>query len=143
MPEPRVAEDDPTDLGTIDRGECLRLLSTANVGRVIYSEAAMPAAHPVKYVVDGDEIVFRTLSRTKIALAVQHRVLAFQLDQINPDDCTGWSVLGIGQAYLITDPWRLAALASRMPQSWVRDRAARTVSIPLARLTGRCLAPST
>lgn len=52
---------------------------------------------------------------------------------------TGWSVLGIGEAYEVTDPTRLADLATRMPPPWVPNRDDHTVAVPLQRLTGRQL----
>jgi hypothetical protein len=47
---PRVHRPDAArrpGLTEIDRADCLRLSASARVGRVIYTEAAMPATHPV------------------------------------------------------------------------------------------------
>jgi len=49
----------------------------------------------------------------------------------------GWSVLGVGEAYEVVDPPRLAELADLQPDPWVREHDAHTLSIPLAILTGR------
>ena len=34
------------ELGQLDRGECLRLLGKSTIGRVVFTEGALPAAHP-------------------------------------------------------------------------------------------------
>ena len=130
-----------SELTELDREECLRLLAGGIVGRVVFTEAALPAAHPVTYLLDGDEVVFRTAGGGKLAAATLHRIVAFQTDEIDSTGRTGWSVLGIGEAYEVTDPRRLAVLADRLPESWAASQGGHTVAIPLQRLTGRVLGP--
>jgi uncharacterized protein len=127
------------ELTELSREECLRLLAGGLVGRVVFTDAALPAAHPVTYLLDGEEIVFCTAGGGKLAAATLHRVVAFQTDEIDPMNRTGWSVLAVGQAYEVTDPQRLAELAARMPPLWAATRDGHTVAIPLQRLTGRVL----
>lgn len=140
MPESSTAvSDGRADLVEIDRAECLRLLATADLGRVIYTEGAMPAAHPVTYVLDGEEIVFRSAGGPTLVAATRGAVVAFQVDQIDAQDHTGWSVLGIGQAYEVTDRSRQSALVRLLHSPWPPTRGGHTISMPLARLTGRRL----
>jgi uncharacterized protein len=127
---------EPTDLR---RDECLRLLAGSVVGRVVYTEGALPAARPVMYGLDGDEVVFRAAPGA--TLAAGQRVVAFEVDAFDLEARTGWSVLGVGVAYEVTDSGRLAALSGRVPDQWTDGRATTTVAIPLQRLTGRRLAP--
>ncbi|MFR9800954.1 pyridoxamine 5'-phosphate oxidase family protein [Pseudonocardia sp. RS010] len=127
------------DLVEIDRAECLRLLATADLGRVIYTEGAMPAAHPVTYVLDREEIVFRSAGGPTLVAATRGAVVAFQVDEIDADDHTGWSVLGIGQAYEVTERSRLSTLVRLGRSPWPTGRNGHAISIPLARLTGRRL----
>jgi uncharacterized protein len=127
------------ELTGLHRADCLRLLAGGIVGRVVFTDAALPAAHPVTYLLDGEEIVFRTANGGKLAAATLHRVVAFQVDEIDPAGRTGWSVLGVGQAYEVVDPRRLSELADRMPAPWSTIRGGHTVAIPLKRLTGRVL----
>jgi nitroimidazol reductase NimA-like FMN-containing flavoprotein (pyridoxamine 5'-phosphate oxidase superfamily) len=129
-------------LTAIDRAGCLDLLASSQIGRVVYTEAAMPAAHPVNYLLDGEEIVFRTGGGAKLAAAARGAVVGFQADEINLERRCGWSVLGVGEAYEIVDPARLAALAERLPTPWVSGRTGHCISIPLQRLTGRWLFPA-
>ena len=128
------------ELIELDEAECLRLLAGCEVGRVVFTDAALPAAQPVTYLLDDEEIVFRTAGGSKLAAATRHAVVAFQVDQIDPSTRTGWTVLGIGEAYEVTVPERLAELAERMPAPWAPNRTSHTIAIPLQRRTGRRLA---
>jgi nitroimidazol reductase NimA-like FMN-containing flavoprotein (pyridoxamine 5'-phosphate oxidase superfamily) len=131
------------ELAELCGADCLRLLAGAVVGRVVFTDAALPAAHPVTYVLDGEEVVFRTAGGGKLAAAVLRRIVAFQVDEIDLEARTGWSVLGVGEAYEVTDPERLANCRTRMPPSWAPDRDGRTIAVPLQRLTGRRLSGPT
>ncbi len=125
------------ELVELDRAECLRLLGTASVGRVIFTDAALPTAQPVSYLLDDEEVVFRTAGGGKLAVATRHHVVAFEVDDLDTATRTGWSVVGVGEAYEVVDPRRLAELDGRLPEPWVPDRSAHVISIPLQRLTGR------
>jgi uncharacterized protein len=127
------------ELVELDEAECLRLLAGSEIGRVVFTDAALPAAQPVTYLLDDTEIVFRTGNGSKLAAASRNAVVAFQADRIDPSTRTGWTVLGVGQAYEVIVPQRLAELAERMPAPWAPDRTAHTIAIPLQRLSGRRL----
>jgi hypothetical protein len=83
--------------------------------------------------------VFCTANGGKLAAATLQRVVAFQVDEIDPEGRTGWSVLGVGQAYEVTDPRRLAELTDRMQAPWFDDPTRPYRRDPLKRLTGRVL----
>ena len=123
----------------LDEAECLRLLAGHEIGRVVFTDAALPAAQPVTYLLDDEEIVFRTSGGGKLAAATRNAVVAFQVDRIDTDTRTGWTVLGVGQAYEVVVPDRLAELAARMPAPWAPCCTAHTIAIPLQRLSGRTL----
>jgi uncharacterized protein len=134
-----TAAADRAELVELDEAECLRLLADHEIGRVVFTDAALPAAQPVTYLLDEEEIVFRTGGGGKLAAATRNAVVAFQVDHIDPTTRTGWTVLGVGQAYEVTVPSRLAELAARMPAPWAPSRTTHTIAIPLQRLTGRLL----
>jgi uncharacterized protein len=129
------------ELVELDEAECLRLLAECEIGRVVFTDAALPAAQPVTYLLDGEEVVFRTGGGSKLAAATRGAVVAFQADEIDTRTRTGWTVLGVGETYEVLVPRRLAELAERMPEPWAPNSTAHTIAIPLQRLTGRCLVP--
>ena len=127
------------DLLDMTRGECLRLLSKSVIGRVVYSAAAMPAAQPVSFVLDGEEIVFRVADGTALAQATQRAIVGFEADDIDPATSTGWWVLGVGETYEVTAPERLADLITDHAAPWLRNDTPHTIAVPLQLLIGRRL----
>ena len=82
--EPSCASTESEVLGP---AECRRLLETVSIGRIVFTVGALPAVHPVYFIVDGDEILFRTNSATKLAAATRNGIVAFEVDAF--DDATG------------------------------------------------------
>ena len=119
---------------------CVELLTGARIGRVIYTSAAMPAAQPVTYGIDGDDIIFSTDRGSALDLAVSDAVVAFEADNIDLDTQDGWSVLAVGHAHPVTDPRRLADLGRRIPASIWTGPLTTTIAIPITQVTGRRLA---
>lgn len=127
------------ELVELDRNECLRLLAQVDVGRIVFTEAAMPAALPVHYLLEGEEVLFRS-GGGRYFTATRPAVVGFQVDNLDPATRTGWSVLGVGQAYEVVDSARLATITAGVPEGWGPDpAAAHVVAVPLQHLTGRRL----
>lgn len=126
-------------LTELDRAECLRLLGTAVVGRIVFTEGALPAIRPVNFLLDGDEVVFRTATGSALAAATRHCVVAFEVDEIDTATHTGWSVVVVGQAYEIGDIDRLVRLASPEHAPWAPHRTAHTIAVPIHHVSGRRL----
>ena len=124
----------------LDRTECLRLLGATAVGRIVFTEGALPAIRPVSFLLDGDDIVFRTATGSALAAATRHAVVAFEVDEIDTTTHTGWSVVVIGQAYEINDIDRLVRLADPRNASWAPSRTAHTIAVPVHHVSGRKLA---
>ncbi|MHB9755338.1 pyridoxamine 5'-phosphate oxidase family protein [Streptomyces sp. BYX5S] len=97
----------------LDRSEALALLASVSLGRVVFTQHALPTIRPVNHVFDGGDIVIRThegsalTSRTRIG-GLQGVVVAYEADAIDPDTHLGWSVVVTGYAELVDDPAELA-----------------------------------
>lgn len=117
--------------------ECERLLATTTVGRVGVSISALPAVLPVHFVVDGGEIVFRTVPETGLDLATARTVVAFEADSYDPETATGWSVLVRGVAREVVDEAELARLRALPLRCWDGDgEASRFVRIAMDLVSG-------
>ena len=128
-----ISVDDPpilTSFGELDRDQCLHLLATGGFGRVVGTDCALPAVHPVSFVLDGQEVIFQTTAGSTLAGAVGD-VVAFQADDFDHETGVGWTVTGIGKPY--------AALDSEQPGSIVLAPHLVLLAIPLWRLTGHRL----
>jgi len=120
--------------GTLDREECLELLATASMGRVALSANALPTVLPVSFRLMGDRIVFRTAGRGSTP-----HVVAFQVDDIDPQSHVGWSIVVTGVAHQVTDPSELAEMESAVPPEWTAGDEARLVALSLERVVGHRL----
>jgi nitroimidazol reductase NimA-like FMN-containing flavoprotein (pyridoxamine 5'-phosphate oxidase superfamily) len=59
---------------------------------------SQPDIFPVNYVVEDGEIIVRTAEGTKLAAAIMGGRVAFEIDEFNADNHTGWSVVVHGTA---------------------------------------------
>lgn len=134
-------EVDRNGLEVLPRSECLRLLRTAVVGRVALTASALPTVLPVSFVVDGDEIVFRTGRDAKLDAATRDAVVAFEVDEIDPTTHSGWSVVVTGVAREVTDPGLLSEERVRALPGWGSDGHGRVVALATDLVSGRRLAP--
>ena len=127
-----------TVLVEIPRAECLELLAGSQFGRVAISRGDdAPIIRPVNFVFDrrSQSVVFRTMSGTKLHGLVHAREAAFEIDGIDSDGRTGWSVVISGVAEQIESPSEIRRLlklglevwAPGDLSYWARVRA-RTVS---------------
>lgn len=118
-------------LRPLSRGECLRLMATAPIGRIVYTRQAMPAVEVVNFaVVDGD-IVIRTSAEGKLAEATRGAVVAFEADSVDSQTHRGWSVTIVGHARVATGD-----LADRL------DRIGPTPWVPGPHAHFICIAPT-
>ena len=98
----------------LDEQDCLRRLRETRFGRVALSSGALPVLLPIHYALLGDDPVFRTDFGTKLLAATAGQVLCLEIDDVDPEAHTGWSVLVTGRAEVITQPDDLAA-AKQLP----------------------------
>jgi nitroimidazol reductase NimA-like FMN-containing flavoprotein (pyridoxamine 5'-phosphate oxidase superfamily) len=90
-------------LQVLDDDEVRRLLAGGVVGRVGFSIGALPAIVPVNYRLLGGAVVFRTGAGSKLTAALSGSVVAFEVDDYATSDRSGWSVLAVGEAHVVTD----------------------------------------
>ncbi|GGP46488.1 pyridoxamine 5'-phosphate oxidase family protein [Saccharothrix coeruleofusca] len=100
---------DAAGLEVLSREECLRLLARTPVGRLVFTDRALPAAHPVVYALDGESVVMR-LPEGSAALTARDTVVAFEIDDLAHDLSKGWSVLAVGHVSEVSDRCELARL---------------------------------
>lgn len=121
--------------------ECFTLLSQEVVGRLVYVDDHGPVALPVNYALDSETIVFRIEAGSK-ARALQGPV-AFEVDQIDHAERSGWSVLVRGTCHEVDIeqvPALLHRITSHFPRPWAAGQHNSWVSLVPASVTGRQLA---
>ena len=104
MSTPRQHESEGVpDLEELSVGECMDYLAGAQVGRVALVVNGHPAILPVNYILDGEQILYRTDEGTDLSKAGLTRV-AFEVDHIDPTSRQGWSVLVQGRRTILATP---------------------------------------
>jgi nitroimidazol reductase NimA-like FMN-containing flavoprotein (pyridoxamine 5'-phosphate oxidase superfamily) len=118
--------------------ECLRLLATAPVGRVVHTRHALPAVLPVNFCLDDDgAVLLRTSAASELARAVDGAVVAFEADDVDAAAQSGWSVVVIGSAAVVTDPVQHGHLVRKGPRCWGRWPKEVFIRIEPELVTGR------
>ncbi|WP_370943596.1 pyridoxamine 5'-phosphate oxidase family protein [Amycolatopsis sp. cg5] len=97
--------------------ECLRLLGTVSLGRLVFTAHALPAVRLVPFAVRESAVVVRVVD-SDVAKAVRDAVVAFQADAISAELGGGWSVTVVGHATGVKNGAELAKLAGLRPWPW-------------------------
>lgn len=131
---------EPTNPLNLTRIQCLQLLAETDVGRVVFAMGAMPAIQPVNYLLRGREVIYRTANGAKLAAATRNSIVAFEIDDIDRQARSGWSVVGVGPCREVTDPTELAVSAACLPEPWISGHTGHTIAIELEQINGRRIA---
>nr|WP_281372917.1 pyridoxamine 5'-phosphate oxidase family protein [Kineococcus aurantiacus] len=82
----------------MDPARCRGLLGERGVGRVVFTQDALPAVATLNYAVAGGALHFRTAAGTAVARCVGDAVVAFNVDAEGTDGPgAGWSVTVTGR----------------------------------------------
>lgn len=131
---------DLDELDEIDEAECWRLIGTQPVGRFGVKVGDYPLIFPVNHSVVAHGVVFRTAPGSKL-WATRRSNVSFEVDHIDPDTRSGWSVLIRGSAREISaetaNPELVDVVAGAAPESWAPGRREHLVRIVADSITGR------
>ena len=125
------------ELDVLNRRQCLDLLQDVRVGRLVFTEDALPAVQPVNFRLWRDDVVIRVAGGAKLAAATDKRVVAFEADELDPDLRTGWSVTIVGRAQELTEVDELVEVAGTFVEPWAEGRRDHFVRIRSEKITGR------
>jgi len=135
-------DDTDRTLEVLTREECWEHLRRARLGRLVYTDAALPAVVPVSFAVVGEELVIAATSGTKIAVAARGDIVALQIDEADALTRTGWSVTAVGSSHRMGDTHLAATLRAEGLVPWAPTLWATYISISVRLLTGRKLSRS-
>jgi len=124
-------------LATLSEAESVALLGTQKVGRLVFTRWALPAVTPVNFVLREGAVWIWTASTSSTWQAVRGSVVAFEVDQLDADTRTGWSVVVLGVAELVTRPEQIEEARRHGPQPWIPGREEHLIRIPLKLVSGR------
>lgn len=120
--------------------ECVDLLGTQVVGRAAICTPNGPHVVPVNYVVHRDAIVFRTAPYSVLGTFGWAGDIAFEVDDLDPEHRTGWSVVALGKGEMLDDLEEIEEVRwARDPEPWAEGPRPLYVRVQWRRLTGRRL----
>jgi nitroimidazol reductase NimA-like FMN-containing flavoprotein (pyridoxamine 5'-phosphate oxidase superfamily) len=117
--------------------ECWRLLASTPVGRIGVLADSAPEIYPVNHAVDGRTLVFRTAPGTKLRSLLRTPLVCFEVDGIDADAATGWSVLVKGRAAQIVAPDEIRAAQQLQLLFWPLGQTAHWIRVVPDQVTGR------
>ncbi|MEV3924222.1 pyridoxamine 5'-phosphate oxidase family protein [Actinomadura coerulea] len=128
---------DQSGMEILDDGECRALLRRSTIGRIVFTLQALPTVQPVNFVFDGEHIVVKTSSVSRLATAASDTIVAFEVDDIDADAGRGWSVVTVGPARRVTEPGETARLSALPLRSWAPGERDQFIVVRPRLITGR------
>lgn len=119
---------------SLTRAECLGLMGTVPIGRIVFTEQALPAVLPAGFVLDDGDVVICAPAVSGLDTRIRGAVVAFETDGIDAGGRAVWSVTVVGRARVVRDPGERVRSALR---PWTTTPEARFVRISCQRTAGR------
>jgi nitroimidazol reductase NimA-like FMN-containing flavoprotein (pyridoxamine 5'-phosphate oxidase superfamily) len=139
-----VSDTSANAVRVLSRDECLQLLAANNFGRLAVTMET-PVIRPVNYAFDerSQSVVFRTAAGSKFHALLLQANAAFEIDGIDADARTGWSVIITGVAQEITNPSEIRRLDRLGLDHWAPGAKPYWMRIRAWTVTGRQIVAAT
>jgi nitroimidazol reductase NimA-like FMN-containing flavoprotein (pyridoxamine 5'-phosphate oxidase superfamily) len=127
----------------LTEAESLRLIEQAEIGRIGFTSRYGPVIVPVNYKVLEGSVIFRTETGNAIAedlrtgIADAEYKIAFEIDELNSANRTGWSVLIQGAAHYVEGEEERAAVLKVGVEPWAGGDRDVYLRIKPTAITGR------
>jgi nitroimidazol reductase NimA-like FMN-containing flavoprotein (pyridoxamine 5'-phosphate oxidase superfamily) len=120
----------------LSRAECIELLGSLSIGRIVFTDRALPAVLPVTYAVVDEHLVVRTSEESRLTRSAPGGVVAFEVDDVEPQLHCGWSVTVLGRCERVADEGLAARLRDHV-DPWAPGRRDVVLRVPLTLVEGR------
>jgi uncharacterized protein len=139
MTSPSEGRPSTSNFGELSEAECKQLLAQHTAGRVGFMAPEGPQILPVTYQYRNGSVIFRTSPYGPLAGLIRRTSVAFEIDSIDEQDKSGWSVLLLGFAeamahdYLLTTAWETG------PVPWADGVRNLFIEITPRKISGRSI----
>lgn len=134
----RKLATDRAGLEILHLGDCFLLLGSVPLGRIGFLAGGEVVILPVNFVVDGQDVVFRTSEGSKLSAVEVGHYVGFEADSYDLATGTGWSVVVNGLAEVVDSDAEAARLDSLGLSTWGGGGSDRMwVRIRPTSITGR------
>jgi uncharacterized protein len=127
----------PSNFAELSEDACKELLAQHTAGRVGFMAPDGPQILPVTYQYRNGNVIFRTSPHGALSSLVRRTSVAFEIDGIDEEQQSGWSVLVLGFAeamahnYLLTSAWETG------PVPWADGVRNLFIEIKPRKISGR------
>ena len=121
---------------TMTDEECWERLAAKEFGRMAYHLADEVHIIPINYAVQGRTLIFRTAEGSKLLGVVMNEDVAFEIDSIDDEAESAWSVIARGKARILEGEEARDADNLRL-RPWVSTEKFNVVAIDIDEVSGR------
>lgn len=121
----------------LDEGECWALLQGKQFGRLAVSANNQPDVFPVNFIIDDGRLIIQSAPGHKFAAAVFGDAVAFEVDSIDEENGTGWSIVVKGPATEVDDLEDYLHVGDLPLEPWAGGAKLRFLQILPTIVTGR------
>jgi nitroimidazol reductase NimA-like FMN-containing flavoprotein (pyridoxamine 5'-phosphate oxidase superfamily) len=121
----------------LSKAACEELLAQHTAGRVGFAAPEGPQILPVTYQYRNGNVVFRTSPVSVLSSLSRRTSVAFEIDEIDEQKHTGWSVLVLGFAQAMTHDYLLTSAWETGPVPWAEGTRNLFIEITPRTISGR------
>ena len=122
-------------VAALPREECELLLAEGCVGRLAYvARSGVPDIVPVNYLWHDGTLLIRSGPGPKLQAADRRELVAFEVDLVDEESWTGWSVVVAGRLERVP-PEEVGRLP--LPQPWSNGHRRHVIRVQASRVSGR------
>jgi uncharacterized protein len=127
----------------LSEAACKELLAQHTAGRIGFLAPEGPQILPVTYQYRTGNVIFRTSPVGVLSGLARRTSVAFEIDEIDEQNHSGWSVLVLGFAEAIADSYLLKTAWETGPVPWAEGTRNLFIEITPRTISGRSVgAPS-
>ena len=130
------------DFVELSEAECRERLARHTAGRIGFMAGDGPMILPVTYQYRDGSVIFRTSPVGPLAELVRRTSVAFEIDEIDEQSKSGWSVLVLGFAEAMAHNYLLTAAWETGPVPWAEGVRNLFVEIKPRKISGRAVGGS-
>jgi nitroimidazol reductase NimA-like FMN-containing flavoprotein (pyridoxamine 5'-phosphate oxidase superfamily) len=127
----------------LSENECKELLAQHTAGRVGFMAGEGPQILPVTYQYRTGRVIFRTSPHGLLAGLVRRTSVAFEIDAVDEQNKSGWSVLVLGFAEAMTHDHLLTSAWETGPVPWAEGARNLFIEIKPRKISGRVVRSAT
>ena len=143
MTSPQGEKPHTGNFAELSETECKELLGQHAVGRVGFMAGEGPQILPVTYQYRAGSVIFRTSAYGALAGLARRTSVAFEIDAIDEQHRSGWSVLVLGFAEAMTHDQLLASAWETGPVPWADGARNLFIEIKPRKISGRAVRSAT